>query len=72
MSLPGKLPGEQSFYKKAQPAHEPALYMAGCHVAMGYRIRLHRQGTGRIFLTEDLHPALRLPDCSALSGMKEV
>ena len=53
---PGKLPGDQILYKQ-QPAHEPAFYMASCHVAMGYRIRLLSQGAGRIFLTEDLHPA---------------
>ena len=48
------------------------LYMASCHVAMGYRIRLLSQGPGRIFLTENLHPALWLPDCSTSSGMKKV
>ena len=68
---PGKLPGDQILYKK-QPAHEPAFYMASCHVAMGYRIRLLSQGAGRIFLTEDLHPALRLPDCSTSCGVEKV
>ena len=48
------------------------LYMASCHVAMEYRIRLLSQGAGRIFLAENLHPALRLPDCSTSSGMKKV
>ena len=47
-------------------------YMATCHVAMEYRIRLLSQGPGRIFLSENLHPALRLPDCSTSSGMKKV
>ncbi|MCR0244773.1 hypothetical protein MKC44_25900, partial [[Clostridium] innocuum] len=46
--------------------------MASCHVAMEYRLRLLSQGSGRIFLTEDLHPALRLPDCSTSSGAKKV
>ena len=32
-------------------------YMASCHVAMEYRIRLLSQGPGRIFLSENLHPA---------------
>ena len=34
-------------------------YMATCHVAMEYRIRLLSQGAGRIFLTENLHPTFR-------------
>ncbi|MBV4071191.1 hypothetical protein, partial [[Clostridium] innocuum] len=53
---PGKLPGDRILYKK-QPAHVPAFYMASCHVAMEYRLRFHSQGSGRIFLTENLHPA---------------
>ncbi|MCB7430239.1 hypothetical protein LI224_18115, partial [Erysipelatoclostridium ramosum] len=42
-------------------------YMASCHVAIEYRIRLLSQGPGRIFLTEDLHPAygsLTVPPCA--------
>ena len=45
-------------------------YMASCQVAMEYRFRLFSQGPGRIFLTENLHPALRLLDCSTSGGMK--
>ena len=47
-------------------------YMASCQVAMEYRFRLFTQGPGRIFLTENLHPALRLLDCSTSGGMKKV
>ena len=57
---------------KAQSFYEPTDYMASCHVAMEYRLRLHNQGPGRIFLTEDLHPALRLPDCSTSCGVEKV
>ena len=42
---------------KAQSFYEPTDYMASCHVAMEYRLRVHSQGPGRIFLTENLHPA---------------
>ena len=42
---------------KAQSIYEPTDYMASCHVAMEYRLRFHSQGPGRIFLTENLHPA---------------
>jgi len=42
---------------KAQSFYEPTDYMASCHVAMEYRLRFHSQGPGRIFLTENLHPA---------------
>ena len=38
-------------------------YMASCQVAMEYRFRLFSQGPGRIFLTENLHPA-----CSSLTA----
>ena len=60
--LHGKLPCERSSIKSAA-AHVTAFYMASCQAAMEYRFRLLRQGPGRIFLTEDLHPA-----CNSLTA----
>ena len=43
------------------------LYLASCHVGMEYRTWFLNQGAGRIFLTEELHPAygsLTVPPCA--------
>ena len=58
----------QELFPSLDP-HNVDVYkrQASCHVGMEYRTWFLNQGAGRIFLTEELHPAygsLTVPPCA--------